>query len=260
MDSASRILVTGAAGGLGQALQRALGGIPFTRQHSVADLRQATAAPFDAIVHCAFGRQKTFTHATAYSYLNDSILLTEQLASVPHRKFIFVSTIDVYPNDGGLHSEDDEIDFSRAAGPYAFAKLFCEAVVRERTENHLILRPAAMLGPTMRPNNLVRMVRETGSSLTLTANSRINAILHRDVIEFVVFALDHDVTGVFNLSSVASVTLGEVAESFGISPRYGNFTYDAIDVDNVKAASLVPGFQRNSIDVITEYFRSAPKL
>ena len=255
---APRIVVAGAASGLGRAAQKALGGISFVRGDSADALRRAATSPYDAILHCAFASARPPASADPDRYVDQSVHLTGQLTQVPHRKFVFVSTIDVYPRDGARHDEGEEVDHAAVDDLYARAKLACETVVRERCPNHLILRAAAMLGPDMRSNNLVRMVREPDAALTLAAGSRLNTILHRDVIDFVRVALGRDETGIFNLASADSVTLAQIAAMFGLAPRYGTFTYTAADVDTRKAAALLPAFRRKSADVVAEFFQSAP--
>ena len=252
------IVVTGAASGLGHAAHKALGGVAFVRGDSADALQKAAAKPFDAILHCAFEPPRPSAAADPDAYIESCVRLTEQLAQVPHRKFLLVSTIDVYPRDGVRHGEDEEIDRDGPQHPYARAKVACEAVVRDRCPNHLILRAAGMLGPDMRPNNLLRMVREPDAALTLTADSRLNTILHRDVVEFIRIALARNETGIFNLASAKAVTLGEIAAMFGLAPHYGTFTYTAADVDNHKAASLLPAFRRNSAEVVAAFFHPAP--
>src|SRR5262245_59008460 len=99
MSDASRpgrnILVTGAQSGLGNAVHRAFGVIAFTRASSLDDPAIKAAAPFDAIMHCAFNAAKDVTMSNAYAYMADNLLLTQQLVAIPHRRFVFISTLAV---------------------------------------------------------------------------------------------------------------------------------------------------------------------
>src|SRR5882757_9344745 len=90
---ARNVLITGARGGLGHSAYRALGGTAFVRGMSVDDPAIRAAAPFDAIIHCAVNAAKDVSMKTAYGYMADNFLLTQQLVNIPHRKFIFVSTL-----------------------------------------------------------------------------------------------------------------------------------------------------------------------
>src|SRR5262245_44886439 len=87
------ILVTGARSGLGHAVHSALGGIAVVRGTRLDDPAIQAAAPFDAIVHCAVNAAKYVSMSTAYDYMADNFQLTQRLVDIPHRKFIFVSTL-----------------------------------------------------------------------------------------------------------------------------------------------------------------------
>ena len=64
---------------------------------SIDDPAIRAAAPFDAIIHCAVNAAKYVSMRTAFGYMDDNFLLTQRLVDIPHRKFIFVSTLAVYP-------------------------------------------------------------------------------------------------------------------------------------------------------------------
>ena len=70
---------------------------------------------------------------TAYGYMADNFLLTQQLVNIPHRKFIFVSTLAVYPPTGRAVPEDEDIDLLPLTGPYAFTKLFSDLIRSAKT-------------------------------------------------------------------------------------------------------------------------------
>src|SRR3954468_11163388 len=102
------VLITGARSGLGHFAHQALGGIAFMRGMSLDDPQIRAAAPFDAIIHCAVNAAKDVSMKTAYGYMADNLLLTQQLVGIPHRKFVFVSTLAVYPPTGRAVREDED--------------------------------------------------------------------------------------------------------------------------------------------------------
>ena len=251
MAPAPKLLVTGAASGLGVAVHRALGGTAMTRATPWADVE--AGAPYDAIVHCAFGSQKLVTSDSAYAYLDDNLLLTERLARLPHRKFVFLSSIDVYPAPRQGAREDDAYDLARLSGPYPFAKLFSDALVRARCANHLILRPASLLGPAMRPSTTLRVLTERAPRVFLHPESRFNFVLHEDIAAFVVRALAEDIRGVFNAASTGPVRLGDMAARLGLAVTFGEHVYDAGDVSNAKIAAIEPAFRRTSAETLNRF-------
>jgi nucleoside-diphosphate-sugar epimerase len=251
MAAAPKLLVTGTASGLGAAVHGALGGTAMTRATPFAEVE--AGAPYDAIIHCAFGSQKLVTPATAHVYLDDNLLLTERLIAVPHRLFVFISSIDIYPLPREGAKEDDDYDLARLCGPYAFAKLFSDALVRARCADHLILRPASLLGPAMRPATTLRVLTERAPRVFLHPDSRFNFVLHEDIAAFIARALAENITGVFNLASTGSVRLGDMAERLGLSATFGEHRYDAGDVSNAKIAAIEPAFRRTSAETLNRF-------
>lgn len=251
MAAAPKLLVTGAASGLGAAVHRAFGGTPMTRATPWAEIE--AGAPYDAIVHCAFGSQKLVTPATAYAYLDDNLLLTERLARLPHRKFVFISSIDIYPAPRQGAKENDDYDLARLSGPYPFAKLFSDALVRARCPDHLILRPASLLGPAMRPSTALRVLTERAPRLFLHPDSRFNFVLHDDIAAFIARAIAEDIRGVFNAASADAVRLGDLAARLGLAPAFGAHIYDAGEVSNAKIAAIEPAFRRTSAETLNRF-------
>jgi nucleoside-diphosphate-sugar epimerase len=246
-----KLLVTGAASGLGAAVHRALGGTALTRATRFDEI--AAKAPYDAIIHCAFGARKLVTPATAHAYLDDNLLLTERLARLRHRKFVFISSIDIYPEPRQGASEDDDYDLSRLAGPYPFVKLFSDALVRARCPNHLVLRPASLLGPAMRPSTTLRVLTEANPRVFLHPRSRFNFVLHEDIAAFIARALAEDITGVYNLASTGLVGLGDMAKRLGLAVTFGDHVYDAGEISNAKIAAIEPRFRRSSAETLNRF-------
>lgn len=225
-------LVTGARRGLGYAMHRELGGVPFTR----ATMLDCLAPPYGAIIHCAASPPPTDLHGNVYGFVQDNLLLTQRLLEIPHDRFVYVSSIDV--------------QIPERAGLYASAKLFCEALVRAEGKRPLILRPTSLLGFPMRPSSIFRMLTEPDCSLFLAPQSRFNFVLHRDVCAFVEAAIDGGVEGTFAIGSSASAGLGEIARRLELTPRFGRYTYDVGAVDQAKAAHIVPALRRSSWETL----------
>jgi nucleoside-diphosphate-sugar epimerase len=248
---AAKLLVTGAASGLGAAVHRALGGTALTRATRFDEV--AAGAPYDAIIHCAFGAQKLVTPATAHAYLDDNLLLTERLARLPHRKFVYISSIDIYPQPRRGAKESDDYDLARLSGPYPFVKLFSDALVRTRCSNHLVLRPTSLLGLAMRPSTTLRVLTEATPRVFLHPDSRFNFVLHDDIVAFIAHALAEDLSGVYNVASTGLVALGEIAERLGLAVSFGEHVYDAGEVSNAKIAAIEPRFRRTSAETLNRF-------
>jgi nucleoside-diphosphate-sugar epimerase len=252
-DRPRSVLVTGARSGLGHAVHQAFGGIAFLRGMSLDDPLIRAASPFDAIIHCAVNAAKHVSMSTAFDYMDDNLLLTQRLVGVPHRRFVFVSTLAVYPPTGRAVTENEDIDLMALTGPYAFTKLFSDLYVQRYATDPLILRTTTLLGPLIRPNNVLRALTQPGCQLFLAPDSRYNFVLHEDIVDFIRQALDAGISGAFNLASEGLVVLSDIVDQLGLSVRYGEHRYDIGPVDSRRAGALHPAFARPSWRTLNRY-------
>jgi nucleoside-diphosphate-sugar epimerase len=250
-----QLLITGVAKGIGRYLHERLGGIGLTRENAAAILeRRIVSDGARVIIHCAFNSAKSVAEPQLCDYYADNVLLTHRLLSIPHRRFIFFSTVDVYTNDGSIKREEDTIRAAEGLTPYSFTKLLSEALIKKAGRAWLILRPAQMLGDATRRNVLARIMNADPAPLPLSASSVVNCILYSDVLAFLDVALRGDLTGTFNLAASRNATLGEIAVEFGKVVTWGEHFYDIGTISNAKAAALVPGLRRSTLDAIRVWY------
>lgn len=250
-----RILTTGVLSGFGRYIHETLGGIGWTRQFTVEDREEVQRKGTDIIIHCAFNSRQTVDSDHLYSYLMDNVFLTKELISIPHRKFMFISSVDVYPKMQGLRSEKEMIDLFSVKGLYGMTKLMSESIVREHCPNYLILRCSSLLGKYSGKNNLIRIMEDEPCGLTLSGDSRLNCVLYLDVSEVIRFAIKHDIEGIYNVTSSENIFLSEVASVLDKQVNFGSYYYDVGDIDNSKISSIFPIFRKTSKEVIVQFAR-----
>jgi nucleoside-diphosphate-sugar epimerase len=248
-----RLLISGTTSGLGRHLHETLGGIGWNRDLSADERARLRREGVDVIVHCAWKPPPRTTADHLYPYLGDTLLLTQDLLAVPHRKFVFLSTNEVYPPGPGLRREEESIEVDAVRGIYGMTKIMAESIVRQCSPNHLILRSAGLLGPYARKNVVRRILEDDPCELTLAAESRFNYMLHADVGQFLRMAIDSDLTGLYNMASAEGVSLAEVAAMFGRRVRFGTYRYPMSELDNTRIAALFPPFQKTSLTVIEQF-------
>lgn len=241
-------LITGSSSGLGKYLHDQLGGSAFYR-----DGRNVKEA--EVIIHCAFNRAREVNSKNLYQYLSDNVFLTKKLAKIPHKKFIYISSVDVYPKDNEKHSEDEVIDVNKISGIYAITKLMSESIIQNLCPNFLILRCTALLGRDARENSLITIIKEENPTLTLSAKSVFNFILHKDVLEFVRIATKKNLQGVYNVVSTENITLARVADLLKKKARFGSHLYQVGDISNRKISSVFPTFARTSEEIVKQFIK-----
>lgn len=250
----NRILVTGAASGLGRYLHEALGGEVWLRESKIYDLR---GMEWDLIVHCAFNSARDIDLASLHPYYVDNVALTEELVSLPHRLFVFISTLDVYRGSASSPStETDPIHLDTVQGIYPVTKLLSESCVIASSPDCLILRPSALLGPFSRRNSLIRIIEDERPELTLSPLSSFNYILYETVLGCLNVARESNLRGIYNIASTDNVTLGELSRLINPGVRFGDFVYDVGHINNEKAAREIPELKQTSKDVALAFART----
>lgn len=242
----NKFLITGTSSGLGKYLHDNVGGIAFSRV-------QEKIEKTEIIIHCAFNRSKDVTNQNLYQYLSDNIFLTKKLATTPHRKFIFISSVDVYPKNDSKHTEDEVIHINQVSGMYAITKLMAESLIQNLCSNFLILRCSALLGKDSKENSLIKILKEDNPTLTLSPDSIFNYILHKDVLEFIKLAIEKDLQGIYNLASSESISFKQIADLLKKEATYGNYIYNVGNIDNTKAFTYLPALKKTSKEVIIEF-------
>ena len=258
MSKLGHVLVTGANSGLGKYCCEQFNAVPFTRQTDYQQvLTQACEKPFDVIIHSAFNTKPNIDTSQLYSYLNDTTYLTRQMTAIPHKKFIFISTVDVYPKDNEYHHEDEVIQLKEITNLYALSKLMSESIVQNETDKPLILRPTAMLGKYAKPNSLMKILFHERVSLTLTGESIFNYIGHSDVSEFITAAIKQNLSGIYNTSASSNIQLAEVSRHFNKPVTFGSFNYRVANADNHKAISVINNFKNTSMENIKLFLQNS---
>jgi nucleoside-diphosphate-sugar epimerase len=240
--------------GLGRHVFETFGGISWTRHLSPAGRQEIKREGVDVVVHCAFNSRRNVDSGSLYGYVADNVLLTGELVSVPHRKFVFLSSVDVYPNGPGPRSESTVAQIGAGNGLYGITKLMSEAIVRERCTDYLILRCVALLGRHMRKNSLLRIFEDEPCDMTLRGDSQLNYVLHADVSEFIGLAVENDLSGIYNVASSQNVSLARVADILGKEVAFGGYRYDVGDIFHRKVSSVFPAFGKTSEEeVVVRY-------
>lgn len=253
----NHILITGVESGLGKQCLHSFNGIGFSRKTRWNEIQTpALEKPYDAIIHAAFNTQPPGDNSNLYTYLNDTILLTQKLKQIPHKKFIFISSVDVYPKlTDRMHSEDENINIQEVKNIYGVFKLISESIIKNETENNLILRPTVLLGPFAKKNSLIRMLSEKNISLTLAGDSTFNYVLHDDLCRFIEYAIAKDLKGIYNLAVSSNISLAMIAKIFNTSVTFGSYTYTTGHIMNSKVTSIFSDLDRSSLDSVYRFYK-----
>ena len=213
----AKCLVTGSSTGLGKYLREAFNAEGFARSAG-----RVQEPRYDYIIHCGWDLKKNISPSEGFSYLEESQELTKKLVSIPHKKFIFMSTIDVYPKNNKEHNEDEEINLHDVQGIYGLSKLLSEEIVKGSSE-HLSLRLSSLLGKYTRYNTATKIA--TSKDIGISRESSFNFITYEQVRDFIWMSIERRLRGTYNLVANTNVVVDDILKSKSIDIRDGSYVY-----------------------------------
>jgi hypothetical protein len=206
-------LISGASSGLGKYLLSNLDSDEFDRTLQKPKNFSIPEYGYDLIIHAAFGMPNN--SETKYEYKEYHLKLANKLLSIPHKRFVFISTVDA--------SEKIKVD-----NWYGEAKQKVEDLCLANSNHAIILKCGAMFGPGMRKNQILKIASEKSAKLTLTKRSKFYLITYADVLT----AIRSDLkVGRYYLINKKILLLSEVANYFNKNPEWGNYEYAPADID-----------------------------
>lgn len=221
-----KILITGTSSGLGKFLSKSLPGcVSVTREN-----KHYPNLEYDLIIHCAYNTKEK---ADKYKILQDNIFFTKNLCKLKTKKFVYISTIDVYKEE---------------KNEYNILKSLAESIIRKECKNYLLLRCSAMIGKDMRKNNLLKIIEDNEPILSLTKDSTFNFIRHEQILQIIVDSFDKNISGIYDVVSNNNVMLEEISKFFEKNCQYGSYKYITSEIDNTK---LKLDFDYMDVDSLT---------
>ena len=224
-------LITGVNSGLGKYLYSKL---PNSLGLNRDNFDLIKDEEYQTIIHCAFNKENVITNYK--KYLDDNIFLLQRLKNLKYKKFIYISTIDVYQKEQNM---------------YSLFKKFSESLL---DKEDLILRCSMMLGDTMKPNHLTK-IKSNIPQISLSGDSTFNYILMDDLVEFFISQECLNYAGVVDFISNANVTLYEVKNTLSSNTELGDYTYES-NLDFINPIfKLNNKYNKSSIENLTNYDR-----
>lgn len=227
----AKFLITGINSGLGKYLYEKL---PNSLGLNRDNFNLIKDEDYETIIHCAFNKENIITDYK--KYLDDNIFLTQRLKNLNYKNFVYISTVDVYQENPTMYSN---------------FKQFSETLL---DENDLILRCPMMLGNTMKPNHVTKLLSNI-DSLGLSKDSAFNYILMDDLVEFFTSKDYKQYKGVIDFVSNGVVKLEDVKKHFNSTTKLGEYIYqNNLEYPN-PIFKLNKKYNKSSFDKLKQYFK-----
>ncbi|WP_373480596.1 NAD-dependent epimerase/dehydratase family protein [Geminocystis sp.] len=180
----------------------------------------------------------------------------QSLIDFPTKKYIFLSSCDVYPNYSNpeLTKEDGLIDISTQS-PYGFHKYLAEQCVRHSHSDWLIFRMGGFVGEGMKKNAIFDILK--GEKLWLHPESQLQYI-HTDVATKMVMNIIKQgyTQNIFNLCGNGLIKLQEIIDltkrnievNLEIPPVY----YE-VSIDKIQSVVNIPSTRETVINFVNSF-------
>ena len=233
----------------------------FLSMHFASDsLDRETPIPtcqFDAVIHCAVSTIKDVDQNNCADYFSDNVFLTKKVLSIPCRKFIYISTVDVYPRSTRLWKEDDSLVFNSGIpclGIYGMSKFISESLVARSSSNWITLRCSVLLNKYSRTNTIKSILDSSiHHKLFVSGASEYNFVLARDLAKFIEMVISDDLQGIYNVSSSDYIRLDILAKECNSDVAFSDYVYELGKADNRKICQVAPFFDKSTLEAVLQF-------
>ena len=198
-----KVGVLGGEGFIGSEIVRIL-----KKKHEVTVLTRINydyllGKSFDVFINAGGSSRKYLAEVDALADFNKNVLeVYKSVLDFGFEKYIYISTTDVY-----------------GSTTYGFHKRLAENILRERCKNLVILRCSAVIGKGMKKGFDYDLLK--GIPLYVSNDSKFQLITNTAIAKFIDEAVENsNIWGGYNLAGITQITVREVVEILGVSPRY----------------------------------------
>ena len=144
---------------------------PFDALFNSSNIDDMRGGDFDEIVCAAPAAEKWKANADPESDARSIARLEAALSETTARRFILISTVDVYPRPRDV---DERTEIDDAGEPYGRHRLQLEHFIRERFADAIVLRLPGLFGPGLKKNALFDLIH----------NNQVERIDGRGIFQF----------------------------------------------------------------------------
>ena len=165
-----------------------------------------------------------------------TVSVYKSIFDFPCKKYIFISTVDVYNQSALLSTaESTQID-STLLHPYGFNKFLAETIVKKYTKNFLILRSSAIVGEGLRKGVVHDII--SGNELFVVKESCIQCISCTAIASIINMLLKIDDTNtIINVGGIGTTSVEYMADLLKINPMISleaKYQYYEMNVNKLK--------------------------
>lgn len=140
-------------------------------------------------------------------------LIVEHLNANDNQHLIFISSTSIYSKRPGIYTEESTLDLESER---ATALKNAEDIVVNSAKSVCILRPSGIVKTLPTPKRMMIKKR-------LSAYARLNLVHIDDLVSAIVFAVEKQLLGIYNITATIKVSRYEYYQKWGV---YSGFNFD----------------------------------
>tara|TARA_B110000263_G_scaffold245654_1_gene255551 strand:- start:218 stop:991 length:774 start_codon:yes stop_codon:yes gene_type:complete len=186
------------------------------------------------------------------------VSIAEYIHNIKFKKFIHISTIDVYDNKTSIikTKEDVNID-AKKLNIYGYHKYCAEEYVKHFCKNYLIFRLSGLVGKGLKKNAIYDFIHKD-KKVMLSPETTINYINTRFIAETIVHMQDLGIENqIFNLASKNTIKIRDIENIIGVKTEYTKNAHLYVDNNQINTKKIEKYVKLSSSEeAIIEYFNS----
>ena len=156
-----------------------------------------------------------------FDFLASVSSIVEYMHKIKFKKFIHISTIDVYEKKSDLDlTKEDVVINDFTLDTYGFHKLLAENYVKKYCSNYLIFRLPGLVGKGLKKNPVYDFIQPE-KKVMISSNSVLNFINTEFIAESIFKISELGIKNeIFNLASKNSINISNIGKIVGFDSEY----------------------------------------
>lgn len=165
--------------------------------------------------------------------------VVEYINNIKFKKFIHISTVDVYDDKTSLIKTKEDVDINpRKLNTYAYHKYCAEEYVKQFCDNYLIFRLSGLVGEGLK-KNVVYDFTHKDKKIMLSPETLHNYINTRFIAETIFHIINLGIENeIFNLTSKNAIKISDIGNILDMKKDYTEDAYLHVDNNQINTEKI----------------------
>ena len=174
-----------------------------------------------------------------FDFMASVASIAEYIHNIKFKKFICISTIDVYPDKTSImKTKEDTIIDVKKLNTYGYHKYCAEEYVKQFCNDYLIFRLSGLVGKGLK-KNVVYDFTHSDKKVMLSPKTTHNYINTRFIAETIFHIIGMEIKNeIFNLASKNAIMIGDIENIIGVKTDYTEDAFLHVDQNEINIEKI----------------------